>query len=170
MAQCHIQWLYLAVHGCKTYLNRRTHARESSATGCQWRRRIDAYSPPHRSRLRPTYHLPHYATAEGHLSRRPAGLPRTLPTKHHTPYTPPSTLPPRAPSDHCSGNQETHNSDTYEKYAVYSPRTAPGPLPGTDEGVRQATGKPWRKIHTYIGLVLCTHTRCTSGVTFISSF
>jgi hypothetical protein len=21
MAQCHIQWLYLAVHGCKTYLN-----------------------------------------------------------------------------------------------------------------------------------------------------
>jgi hypothetical protein len=22
MAKCHIQWLYLAVHGCKTYLNR----------------------------------------------------------------------------------------------------------------------------------------------------
>jgi hypothetical protein len=24
MAQCHIQWLYLAVHGCKTYLNLNT--------------------------------------------------------------------------------------------------------------------------------------------------
>jgi hypothetical protein len=33
MAQCHIQWLYLAVHGCKTYLNLNLNQRASQRGG-----------------------------------------------------------------------------------------------------------------------------------------